>query len=126
MKAEHHGSITSQDRSQGINRSQFNRGRGHDRGRGRDGGQRRGRSSRRGWSSNNNLNNFNKNQKRTQSSTQGRGRGNYNSRYDKSQVECYNFYNLVIITSNVELQITKSKRRLIIPSKSPRKVKHYY
>ncbi|KAK6119274.1 hypothetical protein DH2020_046983 [Rehmannia glutinosa] len=60
------------------NRSQRGRGRGQGRGRGRG----------RGWNSNNNFNNNNYMQ--GESSTRGRGRGNSYSRYDKSQVQCYN------------------------------------
>ncbi|KAK6153708.1 hypothetical protein DH2020_013347 [Rehmannia glutinosa] len=60
------------------NKSQRGRGRGQGRGRGRG----------RGWNSNNNFNNNNYMQ--GESSTRGRGRGNSYSRYDKSQVQCYN------------------------------------
>ncbi|KAK6154900.1 hypothetical protein DH2020_009148 [Rehmannia glutinosa] len=55
--------------------------------RGRGRGQGRGRGRGRGWNSNNNFNN---NYMQGESFTRGRGRGNSYSRYDKSQVQCYN------------------------------------
>ncbi|KAK9100717.1 hypothetical protein Scep_024147 [Stephania cephalantha] len=58
-------------------------------GRGRGGGHGRGgsRSRGRGWNYNNNNSN---NYEKGESSTRGRGRIKPNSRYDKSQVRCYN------------------------------------
>ncbi|KAL5823499.1 hypothetical protein ACOSQ3_021473 [Xanthoceras sorbifolium] len=68
--------LKEKEESQGHERSQ--RGRGRGRGRGRS----RGRGHGRGWNSNsNNLNNYEKGE----SSTRSCGRGNSNSRYDKSQ-----------------------------------------
>ena len=59
-------------------RRHYVRGRGRGRGRGCGHG--------RGW----NFNNNNSNYAKGESSTRGRGRGNPRSRYDKSQVQCYN------------------------------------
>ncbi|KAE8707740.1 TMV resistance protein N-like [Hibiscus syriacus] len=61
------------------------RGQGRGRGHGRGGSLGRGR----GWNYNNN--NSNNIYEKGESSTRGRGRINPNSRYDKSQVRCYNF-----------------------------------
>ncbi|KAE8727985.1 hypothetical protein F3Y22_tig00004899pilonHSYRG00012 [Hibiscus syriacus] len=60
------------------------RGQGRGRGHGRGGSRGRGR----GWNYNNN--NSNNNYEKGESSTRGRGRINPNSKYDKSQIRCYN------------------------------------
>ncbi|KAE8683276.1 TMV resistance protein N-like [Hibiscus syriacus] len=60
------------------------RGQGRGRGHGRGGSRGRGR----GWNYNNN--NSNNNYEKGESSKRGRGRINPNSKYDKSQIRCYN------------------------------------
>ncbi|KAE8706056.1 Detected protein of unknown function [Hibiscus syriacus] len=60
------------------------RGQGRGRGHGRGGSRGRGR----GWNYNNN--NSNNNYEKGESSTRGRGRINPNSKYDQSQIRCYN------------------------------------
>ncbi|KAH9782617.1 hypothetical protein KPL71_008982 [Citrus sinensis] len=67
-----------------IEESSDNERRYYVQGRGR--GRGRGHGHGRGW----NFNNNNSNYAKGESSTRGRGRGNPRSRYDKSQVQCYN------------------------------------
>ncbi|KAL5774594.1 hypothetical protein ACOSP7_012151 [Xanthoceras sorbifolium] len=68
----------------------------------------RGRGHGRGWNSNNsNPNNYEKGE----SLTRGRRRGNSNSRYDKSQVQCYNCHKFEHYASECRASSSKVDER---------------
>ena len=59
------------------------------------------------------FNNNNSNYGKRESSTKGRGRGNLRSRYDKSQVQCYNCQKFGHYASEYTASSTKIDERVI-------------